>query len=154
MYVYLLVEEITGVGQEPREDWARVKECTFGFQRGDPATEGADQSDESNIRTVSRPITITRASDRATPSLVAWMDKGDARAVTVEYSLTPSTLYLLKFELAGARLRTYQAALDGDAGGVTETLSIDYEAIQLTYWQQGLTNTDLDVADFELASGA
>ena len=154
MYVYLFVEEITGVGQEPREDWARVKDCTFGFHREDPATEGAEQSDETLIKTVSKPITITRATDRATPSLAAWMDKGDARAVTVEYSLTPSTLYLLKFELAGARLRTYQASLDGDSGGVTETLSIDYEAIQLTYWQQGMTNTDQDVADFELANGA
>ena len=145
MFIYMRVEGIKGVGQSPRSegtDWIMLTNCTFGFQRPfEPTTNESEGDDATKKKTARLPISIKKFSDRATPALASWRASNDVRKVEIEFSLIP-TISLIEFEVNGARLQSYEATYSGTEAVVTETLSIEYESIELLYWLQAATNED------------
>jgi type VI protein secretion system component Hcp len=151
MLVYMQVSGITGVGGPPRPDWIPLEDCQFGFFRKESGTENTSDPSKTLVKAGAKQVTITKFSDRATPSLAAWLNSAEPRQVDIEYCVNP-TLWLVGFTLIGARLRSYKA--DFSASIITESLSIDYESIMLDYFQQDQTNRDAASSDFEFPAPA
>ena len=154
MFVYMEVPGIEGVGPVPRPDWISLEQCTFGFERQETSTKKADEAAETTVRAVAKPLSISRAADRATPALAAWMALGDPREISIEFCLKPE-ISLVEFTVKGARLRSYSARFESyqNTTCVMERLSIEYEDIDLTYWQQSELNEDKEASSFELNHG-
>lgn len=151
MFIYMRVDEITGVGDEPRPDWIWLEQCTFGFERKEPSAQSGTEATETRVRAIASAVTIDKPSDLSTPSLVAWMSSGSSRTVKIEYSLVTDLPYV-EFTLKGACVTSYKA--DATSADVKETLTIEYDEISLDYWEQGQTNEDLALSSFELKAGA
>lgn len=142
MFVYMQVSGITGVGQPPRPDWVWLEVCRFGWERTQTSTELTEAKPgetEPKVTAVSKPVTIEKVSDRATPKLLAWMNAADPRKVTVQFCLVP-TEPLIEVKLVGARLRSYNASFDNTQQEVREVLMLIYDEVALNYKETGATN--------------
>ncbi|MEO6709098.1 MAG: type VI secretion system tube protein Hcp [Planctomycetota bacterium] len=155
MFIYMQVDQIKGVGDEPRPDWIWLDQCTFGFERKETSTEKTSEAPETKVRAVASSVAISKPSDLSTPSLVSWMASGQPRKVKIEYSLVTDLPYV-EFTLTNAVLNSYSSSFEasGTGGSVIETLSIEYEDIELDYWEQGQTNEDAALSSFKLEAGA
>ncbi len=152
MFVYMQVDKISDVGREPRQGWMLLEHCTFGFCRKDMNTGNADDSTATTVRAVAKPITITKLSDRGTTALASWLTEADPRGVQIEFCIRPGDLYLVKLTLGKAQLRSYKA--DFNSNSVTESFQINYQEIELKYWEQGKTNEDQAFSSFVLSTSA
>lgn len=144
MNIYMLVDDITGVGQADHmgtRDWILVDDCTFGFKR--PAVSGSDTSSTA-VTVVAKAIALTKQTDLATTKLLDWMDSGKPRNVAIEFCIGPDTLYMVRLDLTKAQLRTYQVESHDNPEGMVEKYQLDFEGFTLDYWIQGKSNEDRD----------
>ena len=157
MFVYMHVENITGVGQalhQGTHDWILVEDCRFGFMRTD-AGAVLKEGEEVKVRAIAKAIVLSRRSDAATTKLNEWLTKEDPRTVQLEFCIRPDDLYLVRLDLSKAQLRSYQVESRKDPEGMYESYQLDYEDLMLDYWEQAKTNRDKDFGrTFQFASGA